>query len=233
MDKLVLEGGGINTETLAGRVRDYLRTEIMEDRIPMGQRLREADLAAMFGISRAPVRDALRELAAEGWVTIVPRHGAVVTTVSREEFLEAYQIREALEGLAVRLAVPRLTAEDLATLRELNQEMKQLIEKKDIEAYFKVNLQFHRVFVERSGNGRLVELYDQLMAQIHRIRPASVLLRGGMESSTAEHEALLAAVEQGEPDKAAALMMRHIREPQRALEEMIRLEAEGKKDEPN
>src|ERR687891_2622435 len=80
-------------------------------------------LAESFGVSRGPVREALSRLASEGLVTLVPRRGAEVTRLTREEFLDAYQVREALETLAIRLAVPRIDAEVLERLRELHQEM--------------------------------------------------------------------------------------------------------------
>ncbi|MDR7484592.1 MAG: GntR family transcriptional regulator [Armatimonadota bacterium] len=100
--------------TLSQRVRDHLLHAILSNRLPPGTHLQEEEIAAQLGISRAPVREALRLLAAEDLVTIAPRRGAIVTSLSPREFLEVYQVRESLEGLAIRLAVPRFTDADLS-----------------------------------------------------------------------------------------------------------------------
>jgi len=211
---------GFDTQTLTQRVVAHLREEIAANRISPGERLREAELAARLGISRAPIREALRELAAEGWVRIVPRHGAVVTTLSRQEFLEAYQVREALEALAVRLAVPRLGPADFELLWQLHGQMVEASRKNDVDTYFTLNRQFHRMFVERSGNQRLRDTYVQLMEQMQRTRIPSLALRGGMDSSSREHEAILRAAAEGKVEEAAQLMAEHIRVPQRRIEEL-------------
>ena len=95
--------------TLWERVHHHLREEILANRLPPGTVLGEVALAESLGVSRGPVREALGRLAAEGLVTVRPRRGAVVSALSPQEFLEAYQVREALEALAIRLAVSRLT----------------------------------------------------------------------------------------------------------------------------
>ena len=99
----------LENRTLREQVIDHLREEILTSRLAPGTELGEAALARSLGISRGPLREALGALTAEGLVTIVPRRGAVVTRLTRKEFIDAYQVREALESLAVRLAVPRLT----------------------------------------------------------------------------------------------------------------------------
>ena len=93
---------------------DHLREEILSSRLEPGTELGEVALARSLGISRGPLREALGQLTAEGLVTMVPRRGAVVTRLTRQEFIDAYQVREALESLAMKLAVPRLTAEEKA-----------------------------------------------------------------------------------------------------------------------
>src|SRR6266516_7702345 len=109
--------------TLWQRVYDHLREEILAGRLKPGAELAEVALSEQLGVSRGPLREAIGRLAAEGLVTVRPRRGAVVRSLSKEEFLEAYQVREALEALAVRLAVPRLSRVDLARLQELTDEM--------------------------------------------------------------------------------------------------------------
>ncbi len=100
---------GFDNTTLRGRVYQHLREGILTNRIAPGTVLQEVPLAESLGVSRGPIREALGDLAAEGLVTITPRRGAVVTSLSKRDFLEAYQVREALESLAVQLAVPVMT----------------------------------------------------------------------------------------------------------------------------
>src|SRR5689334_16319956 len=106
-----LAPGPIENVTLWEKVHAHLREEILANRLPPGTVLSEVPLAASLGVSRGPVREAIGRLAAEGLVTVRPRRGAVVSALSHEEFLQAYQVREALEALAIRLAVPLLTDE--------------------------------------------------------------------------------------------------------------------------
>ena len=102
--------------TLWQRVHTHLREEILSGELPAGSELQEVALSKTLGVSRGPIREAIGRLAAEGLVTVRPRRGAVVRALSSDEFIEAYQVREALETMAVRLAVPKLTADDLAAL---------------------------------------------------------------------------------------------------------------------
>src|SRR3954452_2108010 len=105
--------------TLWQRVYDHLRAEILSGRLEPGAELAEVALSAQLGGSRGPLREAIGRLASEGLVTVRPRRGAVVRSLSKEEFLELYQVREALEMMAVKLAVPRLQPDDFAALEEL------------------------------------------------------------------------------------------------------------------
>src|SRR5436305_15144714 len=109
--------------TLSQRAHAHLREEILSNRLPPGTELQELALSQRLGVSRGPIREALGRLAAEGLVTVRPRRGAVVHSLSSEDFLELYQVREALETMAVRLAVPRLRKEHSEELQRLNETM--------------------------------------------------------------------------------------------------------------
>jgi len=204
--------------TLWEQVHRHLRQEILANRLPPGTELGEVALAASLGVSRGPVREALGRLAAEGLVTVRPRRGAVVSSLSKEEFLEAYQVREALEMLAVRLAVPRLGPDDLEHLRALVDEMAERAERDDVDGFFEANAAFHGALVDASGNARLRELYRQLMAQMGRYRRRSLALRGSLKRSIAEHRTILRAAGAGDAERAAHLLSEHIRVPQRRLQ---------------
>jgi DNA-binding GntR family transcriptional regulator len=218
----IATGPGVENLTLWQRVHDYLRTEILEGRLQPGTELVEVALAGQLGVSRGPLREAIGRLAAEGLVTVSPRRGAVVRSLSREEFLELYQVREALERMAVQLAVPRLTDEQFQGLAELNEAMDAYAARNEVDAFFDTNLAFHARLFEAAGNSRLQDLYRQLLGQLGSYRLRSLMLRGNLQRSVAEHKAILRAARRGDAERAARLMADHIRVPQRramALEE--------------
>ena len=213
---------GVENLTLWQRVYDHLRKEILEGRLEPGAELIEVALAEQLGVSRGPLREAIGRLAAEGLVTVSPRRGAVVRSLSKEEFLELYQVREALERMAVQLAVPRLTAEQFEELASLNEEMEAHAAGNEVESFFEANLAFHARLLEASGNKKLEELYRQLLDQLGRYRLRSLTLRGNLKRSVSEHKAILRAASRGDAERAAQLTAEHIRVPQRramALEE--------------
>jgi DNA-binding GntR family transcriptional regulator len=209
--------GKLENRTLWQRVHEHLRQEILDNRFPPGSELNEVVLSQSLGVSRGPVREALGRLASEGLVTVRPRRGAVVTALSAQEFLAAYQVREALETLAIRLAVPRLTPEDLERLQTSVDEMVKHADEHDVDAFFRANAAFHATFVEASANAMLQETMSRLLGQMGRYRMRSVALRGSLRRSTAEHKAILRAVRKGDAERAARLLGEHIRIPQRRL----------------
>jgi DNA-binding GntR family transcriptional regulator len=210
----------LDHRTLWQRVHEHLRDEIISGRLRPGTVLQEVALAGSLGVSRGPIREALGRLATEGLVTIRPRRGAVVRALSSDEFIEAYQVREALEMMAVRLAVPKLTAEDLAEMERLNEAMTRRAENNDVQGFFELNAEFHQRFFEVAGNRMLAELYRQLRGQIDRHRLRSLELRGDLRRSLAEHRAILDAARTGDVERTVQLASDHIRVPQiRLLDE--------------
>src|ERR671936_2061946 len=138
--------GAFDHRTLWQRVHDHLRNEIISGSLTPGTELTEVGLAGSFGVSRGPIREALGRLATEGLVTIRPRRGAVVRALSGDEFAVAYQVREALEVMAVRLAMPKLTAEHVSALQGLIDEMSALADAGEVQGFFEANAAFHQLF---------------------------------------------------------------------------------------
>jgi DNA-binding GntR family transcriptional regulator len=200
------------------RVYERVRTDILSSTLAPGAELNEAALAASLGVSRGPVREAIKHLAAEGLVTMRARRGPVVSSLTHEELIDAYQVREALEALGVRLATSRLTTEQLDRLQELNESMELCVDMNAVEGFFDKNEQFHGLLVEASGNRKLIEMYEQLASQMGRYRTQSLVLRGTMKRSIAEHNAILRALRKRDPERAARLLVEHIRVPQRRAE---------------
>lgn len=212
------EARPLNHATLAEQVYQHLRQEIVGNAYPPDTALPEKTLASNLNVSRVPVREALHRLAADGLVTLKPRQGAFVSSLSPRQFLDAYRVREALEDLAIKLAVPKLTNEDLTELDRLQDEMRRYAATDDAGAFFSANRAFHALFVERSENDYLKGIYFPLMDQMRRHLSSSLGLRGGLKRSIEEHQAILGAVKSGDAEEAARLLREHIHVPQRALE---------------
>jgi len=206
--------------TLRERVHDHLKQQILADRYRPGSELLEVPLSEELGVSRGPIREALRSLESEGLVRITPRRGAVVVSLTKRDFLEAYQVREALEALGVRLAVPTMSE---ATLDDLDQQLEAMTRHAaagDVDAFFDANATFHEAFVEASGNRKLVEVYRRLIAQMRPYRRPSARVRGNIERSITEHRQILVAARKRDVDAAVERLMRHVEVPQRLLERM-------------
>jgi DNA-binding GntR family transcriptional regulator len=206
--------------TLRERVHDHLKSEILANRYPPGSELLEVPLSEELGVSRGPVREALRSLESEGLVKITPRRGAVVVSLTKRDFLEAYQVRESLEALGVRLAVPLLTDAQLDELDAQLDAMTRHAQAADVDAFFEVNAAFHEGFMAASENRKLIEIYRRLMAQMGPYRRPSAQLRGNVERSIAEHREILVAARSRDVEAAVALLMKHVEVPQRILQGM-------------
>ena len=146
-------------------------------------------------------------------MTITPRRGAVVTQLSRQEFIDAYQVREALETLAVRLAVPLMSDAEIAHLRELCELMARAARDDEVRLFFDTNNSFHEALVRGSRNQKLHEVHRVLVGQMAPYLPRSLELRGNLQQSVAEHEAILAAVDARDAERAAELLAEHIEVP--------------------
>src|SRR5918992_1912584 len=156
----------LDNRTLWEQVRDQLREDILAGRLRPGTELSEVALARELGTSRGPLREALGRLASEGLITITPRRGAVVTQLPRQEFLDAYQVREALETLAVRLAVPLMGNAEVAHLRELCELMARAARDDEVRLFFDTNNSFHEALVRASRNQKLYEVHRVLAGQM-------------------------------------------------------------------
>jgi DNA-binding GntR family transcriptional regulator len=207
--------------TLWERVYRHLRQQILEDQLPPGTELSEVALSRELAVSRGPIREAIGRLAAEGLVTVRPRRGAEVRSLTPTELIDAYQVREALEVLAVRLAVPRITSADLARLDELVDRMAEFARKDQVADFFAANVAFHELLCELSGNEKLREVHHRLEGEIRRFQARTLALRGNLDSSVSEHRAILAAVRLRDVDKACELTAAHIRVPAQRLQESL------------
>lgn len=146
-------------------VSDRLRDEILDGRLAAGTRLVETELAARFGVSRGPVRDALQELARAGLAVDLPRRGTFVSSLTERDLADVYVIRRAIEEAAVRLTVERATEPELASMLDAVVAAESAYEAGDLATAWEADMAFHRTYCELSGNGRLLDLFDHLASQ--------------------------------------------------------------------
>ncbi len=215
-------------ETLVESLRDAI---IRGDFAP-GQYLRLEEIAARFDVSTMPVREALRDLEAEGLVTIFPHRGATVTQLSADELQDIYDIRVLLEEMATRLAVPLMTEATLAELTSLVEQMENHVG--DVATLVKLNHQFHLTLYGASGRRHLCELNQMLRYRTqHYLHLFTVEVESENFSQTqGEHRAILEACKRGDAEQAAAIMRHHVAQVGQALVRYVsqRDEGEGSAD---
>jgi DNA-binding GntR family transcriptional regulator len=210
-----------DNSTLWQRVYEHLRDEIMADRLPPGTELSEVALSRELSVSRGPIREAMGRLAADGLVTVRPRRGAEVRSITPAELIDSYQVREALEVLAVRLAVPRLTEPDLARLGALTEDLAEHARRGAAREFFAASVAFHDVLCELGGNEKLVQIYRRLTGEIGRYQARTLTLSGGLAEAAREHRAILAALTERDAEAAAELVAAQGRAAARRVQELV------------
>lgn len=188
-------------------VESVLREGIVTGALPGGYALRQEELAAAFGTSRMPVREALRQLEATALVEFHPHRGAVVAEISAADAADVYAVRLALETAALRLSIPRLTPQDIALARELVAEMDG---EPDPGRTGALNQRFHRTLCARAGRPRLLALLDQHLAAADRYLRFHLAALGREHLSQDEHRAMTDAAAARDAEAACAIAAQHI-----------------------
>ena len=198
-------------KSLSQMVSAQIKAGILSGALAPGEKLVETALTESMGVSRTPLREAFRELAAEGYITVVPHKGAYVSLVSEAEVLDLYAITSVLEGLATRLATPNLQAGGAnETLHALFAQLKQHHARGEADAYWAANRDFHRHIAGACGNGRLEGLIANLRQQMMKTRVVTLHAPGRLDHSMAEHEEILQAILEGDGRGAERLVIRHL-----------------------
>jgi len=201
----------LSRSVLADQVKDWLLEGILDGRYPPDSRIIETQVARELGTSQAPVREALRGLEALGVVEIMPFRGARVRRPSRREILEAYVVRSTLESLAARLAVPRMTDDDLAELADHFAAMRAAATAGDGHAVAEADARFHARIVELGDNGTLEKVWRSL-EPFSRTYLTLVLPGADPQWSAELHAPILAALERRDADRVVAALRRHFDE---------------------
>lgn len=196
---------------LREQVVTAVRDAILEFRLQPGQRLVERELVEQLGVSRATVREVLRELAVEGLVTVVPQRGAVVTALSADDAADLYEMRAALESLAVQRFVQRATPEQVAALRAAVTEIERTASSSDSRKQLDAKDEFYRVLFTGSGSEPLQQTLAGLQARVRLLRATSLSDPGRPAKAASELRAVVDAVEAGDAEAAATACAQHIR----------------------
>jgi DNA-binding GntR family transcriptional regulator len=194
-----------------------IRKTILQGKIMPGEPLSEEKLMASLRASRVVLREALRALEAQGYVTFLPNNNVVASNPSREDVHDYYTIAGVLEGLAARLAVERAHPEEIARLRELHQLLREACHKRDLLQYFDANSNFHRFIAELSHNERLYQLIEELRREIQKTRLLSLNMPQRLDYSMREHDQIMDAFLKKNPQLAESMMVQHLNNHMKAL----------------
>jgi DNA-binding GntR family transcriptional regulator len=203
--------------TVAASAAEAIRRKIFEGQLKDGEPLRQDLLAAEFGISRTPVREALVQLEAEGLVKIEPHKGAIVAGASLAGIEETFELRELLEPMLLLRSAPRLTEDDFRQADELLKEYSDELRNQNVKRWGELNSRFHAMLYARAGRPQTQAIVDKLLVASDRFTRLQLLLTDGLERAEREHAEIVALCREGDHAAAAAALARHIRAVKDAL----------------
>jgi DNA-binding GntR family transcriptional regulator len=207
----------IRRPALHAQVVDKLRRLIANGDIPAGERLNEMHIAATFKVSRTPIREAVKLLASEGLLELLPGRGARVRLLTSAELREHFDLIGALERHAVEIATLRMNPSQRAELTALHEAMRSAYATGDARAYFDANQKVHRFFVRVASNAALAAMHDTLTKRARRGRPRTLASAPRWDCSMAEHAEIIAAALVGDAQRAGAAMLAHLRRTGEAM----------------
>jgi DNA-binding GntR family transcriptional regulator len=218
----------IQRRSLHDELVTLIRDMIIAGELKPGAKVPEAELCARFGVSRTPLREALKVLAADGLLVLLPNRGAMVAKITPGEIEQLFPIMGMLEALAGELACQRLTPRDLAELESMHAEMIGHFEREDWIAYSKLNRAIHEKHFAIAGNESLAALYQQLMVRIHAVRFVARKTRARWAEAVADHEQMMAALRAKNGPALATILRDHLRHKADVVHEALRqLDATG------
>lgn len=198
-------------------VFETLRDAIAQGVLKPGERLMEIQIADQLGVSRTPVREAIRKLELEGYVIMMPRRGTYVSSLSIKDVNELFEIRTILDSLASGLAAERITEEELEQLQRLLLEISHGIKNKDMEKIVDADMRFHDVLYKASRNDRLVGILHNLREQLTSFRSKSMAYPGRIEATLEEHRKIVDTIAQGDVEGAKKAAEYHMESSENTL----------------
>jgi phosphonate utilization transcriptional regulator len=208
----------LRRESLTSLVQREIEGRIVAGELAPGAKLNEADIAAELRVSRGPVREAFRALEQAGLVHTAKNRGVFVRQISLEEAAEIYEVRAALEREIGALAAKRITREQVERLRGIVKRMHAVGRKRDPDAYFPLNIEFHEALAEAAGNRALSANYRRVVNELNLYRREAIMRNVAIiPVSTKEHEAIVEAVAKGDAALAGRLLYEHVIESRARL----------------
>lgn len=198
-------------------VFNFLREAILSGELMPGERLMENQLADKIGVSRTPIREAIRKLELEGLVEMVPRKGAQVASMTKKGIKDVLEVRSALEELAVRLACERIKDDQLVELKAVNKEFAIAVEKRDIQTMIDKDVQFHDIIIKVADNNKLTQIISNLREQIHRYRIVYLNDKVYLQTIKDEHNEIISAIEKKDAEAAGTIIIKHILNQEKAV----------------
>lgn len=198
-------------------VAERLRQRIFAHELPPGTWIDEQKLAEQYGISRTPLREALKVLASEGLVTLKPRRGCYVTEITAQDLDDIFPIMAMLEGRCAYEAVNKASTADVDGLAEIHEALEQAARDKAVDRFFEANQEFHRRIQELSGNRWTLQVIQDLRKVLKLSRMHSLSLEGRLEQSLNEHRGIMAAIRAGKAEAAQQAMHDHLLSGRQAL----------------
>ena len=200
-----------NYKPLRDVVFENIRNAILDSTLKPGERLMEIQLAEQLGVSRTPVREAIRKLELEGLVIMVPRKGAYVASISKKEVLDIMELRIGLEGIAARLAAERISKHEIEDLEHISTALGKSIEKNDLESMMKYDEEFHNYIFEITGNYKLKSIFATIWEPVYnKFRLSYMSDYSSAVNIVDEHKKILTALKKGNKDLAESLAKEHI-----------------------
>lgn len=199
-----------------------LRKAILKGDLKPGERLMELQLASKLGVSRTPIREAIRMLEQEGLAVSIPRKGAEVAKMTEKDMEDVLQIREALDDLAVQVACDKMTEEQLAELTLKMHHFENAVQDDQLEKIVEYDVAFHELIYEASDNPKLVTLLSNIREQIYRYRVEYLKEKENYPTLVQEHRAIVDALSQKNKKRVADVMRIHIRNQAEAVKNIIR-----------
>ncbi len=200
----------IRRRPLHDEATERIRDMIVEGQLAAGEWINEAALCQQLQISRTPLREALKVLATEGLVELVPRRGANVARLSVREVVDLFEALGGIEGLAAELAAARMSEADFEKLRQMQMRIEQQHKAKDRLSYHHENHELHVAIVRCSGNSAIADIHARLIARVRRARYQAILSEARWGAAVEEHGQILAALEKRDAKQAGELMRQHV-----------------------
>lgn len=203
-------------------VFNTLRQAILRGELKPGERLMEIQLANKLGVSRTPIREAIRKLELEGLVLMIPRKGAEVAEITEKNLRDVLEVRAALEELAVQLACVRIDEEGIEHLKKVAKDFEATLDSGDITRIAEADVAYHDVIYFATDNRRLIQLLNNLREQMYRYRVEYLKQKECHPKLLAEHQDIIRAIENGEQDIAARITNQHIDNQVAAVADVLR-----------